>query len=98
MSTANTLPKSHLADIDIYPQLSNIDWTDFHHGQELLGEGRRAAEEALSTILALLEEKRSESAHPHREFLTLSSCWRMLTSENEKRIALFDDQSLTEQG
>ena len=59
MSAANTLQKSRLADVDIHPNVSYIDWTDFHRGQELLDEGRRAAENALSTILAILEEKRS---------------------------------------
>ena len=59
MSAANTLQKSRLADVDIHPQLSAIDWTDFHRGRELLDEGRRAAEDALSTILAILEEKRN---------------------------------------
>ena len=59
MSSANTLQKSRLADVDIHPDLSSIDWTDFHRGDELLDEGKRAAEEAISTILALLKEKRN---------------------------------------
>ncbi len=58
MSAANTLQKSRLADIDIRPNVAYIDWTDFHRGDELLNEGCRAAEESLSAILALLQEKR----------------------------------------
>ncbi len=58
MSAANTLQKTRLADVDIHPDVSYIDWTDFHRGKDLLHEGQRAAEDALPTILAFLEEKR----------------------------------------
>ncbi|PIE36256.1 hypothetical protein CSA56_00790 [candidate division KSB3 bacterium] len=57
MSAANTLQKSRLADIDIRPKVSHVDWTDFHYGDILLDKGRRAAEEAIPGILALLQEK-----------------------------------------
>ncbi len=57
MSAANTLQKSRLADIDIRPSVSHIDWNDFHRGDELIKEGERAAEEAIPMILALLKEK-----------------------------------------
>ncbi len=58
MSAANTLQKSRLADIDIRPNVSYVDWTDFHRGEVLLAEGRQAAEEAISGILTLLQEKK----------------------------------------
>ena len=57
MSAANTLQKSRLADIDIRPKVSHIDWNDFHRGDELMKAGERAAEEAIPTILELLKEK-----------------------------------------
>lgn len=57
MSAANTLQKSRLADIDIRPKVSHIDWNDFHRGDELMKAGERAAEEAIPMILELLKEK-----------------------------------------
>ncbi len=57
MSAANTLQKSRLADIDIRPKVSHIDWNDFHRGDELMKAGELAAEEAIPTILELLKEK-----------------------------------------
>lgn len=58
MSSTNTLNKARLADVDIRPDVSYIDWTDFHRGDELLQEGREAAEKAIPAILELLREKR----------------------------------------
>lgn len=54
MSSSNTMLKSRLADIDIHPNVSHIDWIDFHRGKELLAEGEQAAEEAIPAILELL--------------------------------------------
>lgn len=59
MSATNTTNKARLADIDIRPDVSYIDWTDFHRGDELLREGEEAAEKAMPTILELLRENRN---------------------------------------
>jgi NTE family protein len=59
MSATNTTNKARLADIDIRPNVSYIDWTDFHRGDELLHEGEEAAEKALPAILELLRENRN---------------------------------------
>ena len=57
MSAANTLQKSRLADVDIRPNVAEIDWGDFHRGDELIAAGEQAAEEAIPSILALLHKK-----------------------------------------
>jgi NTE family protein len=54
MSATNTLNKARLADIDIRPDVSCIDWTDFHRGEELVRVGEEAAEEAMPAIMELL--------------------------------------------
>ena len=54
MSSSNTILKSRLADIDIHPNVSSIDWIDFHRGRELIHEGEQAAEEAIPAILELM--------------------------------------------
>ncbi len=59
MAATNTTNKARLADIDIRPNVSYIDWTDFHRGDELLREGEEAAEKAMPTILELLRENRN---------------------------------------
>jgi NTE family protein len=57
MSASNTLNKARLADIDIRPNVSHIDWTDFHRGDELLHAGEEAAEEAMPAIQELLRRQ-----------------------------------------
>ena len=57
MSATNTLNKARLADIDIRPGVSYIDWTDFHRGAELLREGEQAAEKAMPAIIELLRRE-----------------------------------------
>ncbi len=57
MSAANTIQKSRLADIDIRPNVSYIDWIDFHRGDELLKEGEEAAKQAIPVIQELLHGK-----------------------------------------
>jgi NTE family protein len=57
MSATNTLNKARLADIDIRPEVSYIDWTDFHRGSELLREGEQAAKEAMPAIIELLRRE-----------------------------------------
>lgn len=58
MSATNTTNKARLADVDIRPDVSYIDWTDFHRGDELLREGEHAAEQAIPAILEMLREPR----------------------------------------
>lgn len=57
MSATNTIQKARLADVDIRPNVSYIDWIDFHRGDELLKEGEEAAKEAMPAILELLHGK-----------------------------------------
>ncbi|MBD3308437.1 cyclic nucleotide-binding domain-containing protein [candidate division KSB3 bacterium] len=54
MSAANTIQKARLADIDIRPDVSHIDWRDFHRGDELIAEGVNAGEKAIPAILELI--------------------------------------------
>jgi NTE family protein len=56
MSAANTIQKARLADVDICPNVSYIDWIDFHRGDELVYEGEQAAEKAISAILELIHK------------------------------------------
>lgn len=58
MSGTNTQSKARLADIDIRPEVSAIDWNDFHRGDELLHAGELAAEKAMPAILELLRQSR----------------------------------------
>jgi NTE family protein len=59
MSATNTMNKARLADVDIRPDVSYIDWSDFHRGDDLLREGERAAEKAIPAILELLRAGRN---------------------------------------
>jgi hypothetical protein len=61
MSATNTTNKARLADVDIRPDVSYIDWTEFHRGDDLLREGEHAAEKAIPAILELLREGRNSS-------------------------------------
>lgn len=56
MGAAIIEPRAKLADVDIRPELTHIDWREFHRGPELIAAGEEAAEEALPAIRELLYE------------------------------------------
>ncbi len=63
LSATNAIQKARLADVDIRPNVSYIDWIDFHRGDELLKEGEHAAQEAIPSIIELLHGKLGENTN-----------------------------------
>jgi len=57
MGAAIIEPQAKLADVDVRPDLSHIDWREFHRGPELIAAGVEAAEDALPAIRELLYER-----------------------------------------